>query len=129
MDGNRRPDWLLPMTPFAIQRIKATEQALDLVDRLVEEHGPVALFELGECSDGSDVTCLTRAELLPGDDEMKLGEVGSAAFYVDSRSYERAGRPVLLIDIDTGPARGLPLSGLEDIHFVIRSRAAASVAH
>jgi hypothetical protein len=35
---------------------------------------------------------------------------------------------VLLIDIDPGPAKGLPLQGLEEFHFVIRSRDAASVA-
>ena len=78
------------MTRFAIQRVRATPEALDLIEELVEIHGPVALFQAGECGDGAAATCLTRAELLPSDEDMKLGEIGGAPFYVDTELYETA---------------------------------------
>lgn len=102
------------MTTFAIQRVRGTEEALELIDRLVEIHGPVALFQ----SRAGDAKCLTRAELLPGEGDLKLGEVGCAPFYVDAERYELAGRPALVIDVAPGAAGRFPIEGLEHVHFV-----------
>jgi uncharacterized protein (DUF779 family) len=76
---------------------------------------------LGECEDGAAATCLTRGELLPSDEDVKLGEIGGAPFYMDVHLYERAGRPTCVVDIAPGAAGGLALEGLEQVHFVIRS--------
>jgi uncharacterized protein len=116
------------MTRFAIRRVRATPEAVELVERLVEIHGPVAFVQLGECEDGAAATCLTRGELLPNDDDIKLGEIAGAPFYVDAHLYERAGRPACVVDVAAGAAGGLALEGLEEVHFVIRSpEPAASV--
>ena len=87
------------MPRFAIRRVRATPEAIGLVERLVEIHGPVAFVQLGECEDGAAATCLTRGELLPNDDDLKLGEIGGAPFYVNAHVYERAGRPACLVDV------------------------------
>ncbi len=117
-----------PMTRFAIRRVQATPEALELVERLVERHGPVAFFLFGDCDDGAAVTCLTRAELLPTDDDTKLGEIGGGPFYVNARLYARSGRPTLLLDVAPGAAGGLALEGLEEVHFVTRANAAQELA-
>ncbi len=108
------------MTRFAIRRVKATPEALELIARLREKHGDVAFFQSGECGEGSTATCLSRAELLPGDDDVKLGEIGGAAFYADREQYEDWGEPTLLIDVEPGPASSYSLEGLEEAHFVTR---------
>ncbi len=115
------------MTRFAIQRVKASPEALELIERLVDDHGPLAFLQLGECVEGSSVMCLTRAELLPSDDDVKLGEIGGAPFYIAAAQYERGGRPTLLVDVAPGPRKGLPLQGLEHVHFVTRTRDATAV--
>jgi hypothetical protein len=109
------------MSRFAIRRVVATPEAAELVERLAEVHGPVAFVQLGECEDGAPATCLTRGEVLPNDDDVKLGEIAGAPFYVDAHLYERAGRPTCVVDVAPGPAGGLALEGLEEMHFVIRS--------
>jgi uncharacterized protein (DUF779 family) len=109
------------MTRFAIRRVRATPEALDLIERLAAMHGPVALFQFGECEDGAPATCLTGAELLPNDDDIKLGEIGGAPFYVNADLYARSGRPTCVVDVAPGAAGGLALEGLEEFHFVIRS--------
>jgi uncharacterized protein (DUF779 family) len=111
----------IPMTRFAIQRVKATPEALELIGRLREKHGDVAFLQAGGCGDGSTATCLSRAELLPSDDEVKLGEIGGAPFYADRERYEEWGEPTLLIDVEQGPASSFSLEGLEEVHFVTRS--------
>jgi hypothetical protein len=85
------------------------------------------LLSRGEFEEGSPVTCLTRAELLPSDDEIKLGEVGAAPFYVEAREYERWGRPALVVDVAPGSAGSFSLAGLEEIHFVTRTPSTTAV--
>jgi uncharacterized protein len=108
------------MTRFAIQRVRATPEALELIEQLVEDHGPVAFLQLLRCSDESPVICLTRAELLPGDQDVKLGEVGGAPFYVDAEQYEHSGRPSIVVDVAPGAAGRFSLEGLGEVHFVTR---------
>lgn len=87
----------------------------------MEKHGPIAFFQSGDSPDGSAAMCLTRAELLPEEHEIKLGEIGAAPFYIDAEQYERWGRPSLVIDVAPGGAGRLALEGLEDVHFVTRT--------
>jgi len=115
-----------PMTRFAIRRVRATPEAVELIARLAERHGPVAFFQFGECEEGAAATCLTRAELLPDEDDMKIGEIGGAPFYVNAQLYARSGRPSCVVDVAPGAAGALALEGLEDVHFVIRTSADAA---
>lgn len=123
-DDTPRAGWFAgAMTRFAIQRVRATPEALDLIDQLVEKHGPVAFFQAGGCCDGTAAKCLTKAELLPSDDDIKLGEIGRAPVYVDAEEYRRLGRPAFVIDVAVGPAGAFSLEGLEQVHFVSRAPA------
>ena len=117
-----------PGTRFAIQRVRATPEALDLILRLRQRHGDVAFFQSGRCGEEAPATCLTKGELLPDPDEVKLGEVGGCPFYVDDEQYERSGRPALEIDVAPGSAGGCSLEGLEDVHFVTRTPETAAAA-
>jgi uncharacterized protein (DUF779 family) len=110
-----------PMTRFAIQRVKATPEALQLIERLRERHGDLAFIHSAASCEGSAPICLTKGELLPSPSDTKLGEIGASPFYVDSEQYERWGRPSLVIDVVPGPAGGFSLEGLEEVHFVTRT--------
>jgi uncharacterized protein len=63
------------MTCFAIQRVKATSVAFELIVGPSEKHGPVSFFRSGGCCDGSAPTCLERAELVPSPSDVKMGEI------------------------------------------------------
>jgi len=107
------------VTRFAIRRVSASPEAVELIGRLVELHGPVAFFQFGGCEEGASATCLTRAELLPTDDDVKIGEIAGAPFYVNAQLYARSGRPACVVDVAPGAAGGLALEGLEKQHFVV----------
>jgi uncharacterized protein len=117
------------MTAFAIRRVTPTPEAEELIERLVERHGPVAFFQFGGCKEGGVTACLTRAELLPSDEDVKIGEVAGCPFYVNAELYARAGRPTCLLAVEPGAAEGLPLEGLDDSHFVTRASEADAAAH
>jgi uncharacterized protein (DUF779 family) len=62
--------------------------------------------------------CLKAGELPVGPQDLCLGEIGGAPFYIDAEQYERWGRPRFQIDVAPGAADGFSLEALEDIHFV-----------
>ncbi len=101
--------------------VSATPAALEVIERLKEKHGPLAFYQSGGCCDGSAAICLTRGELLPSDDDLKLGAIAGAPFYVDDEMYQRWGRPAFVIDVGDGEAGGFSLEGSEGVHFVSRS--------
>ncbi|HME03907.1 MAG TPA: DUF779 domain-containing protein [Solirubrobacteraceae bacterium] len=104
------------------EKLTATPAAVRMVERLTAEHGPLAFFQSGGCCDGSSPICLKDGELPPGANDLLLGDVAGAPFYVDGEQYERWGHPTFVIDASPGPAEGFSLS-LPDAHFVTRSPA------
>ena len=100
--------------------VTATPAAIEMIERLSAEHGPLALFQSGGCCDGSSPICLKSGELPPGPSDRLLGSIGDAPFYVDGDQYIRWREPSFLIDVRPGPAEGFSLS-LPDAHLVTRS--------
>jgi uncharacterized protein (DUF779 family) len=100
--------------------VTATDAAIEAIERLRAEHGPLAFFQSGGCCDGSLPICLKDGELPPGSGDALLGEVAGAPFYVDSEQHARWGRPSFVLDVSPAPAEGFSLS-LPDAHFVTRS--------
>jgi uncharacterized protein (DUF779 family) len=101
--------------------VRATAAALEIIDRLVQRHGPVVFFQSGGCCDGSSAMCLLAEELPAGPADVLLGSIGGASFYIDGDQYERWNRPAFVIDVADGPADGFSLEGGEGVHFVSRS--------
>jgi uncharacterized protein (DUF779 family) len=105
------------MQPVDEVSVTATDAAIEAIERLRAEHGPLAFFQSGGCCDGSLPICLKDGELPPGSGDLLLGSVAGAPFYVDSEQHERWGSPSFLLDVRPGAAQGFSLS-LPDAHFV-----------
>jgi uncharacterized protein (DUF779 family) len=101
--------------------VDATPAALEVIERLRAGHGPLAFFQSGGCCDGTSPLCLKDGELPPGPQDLQLGEIGGAPFFIDAEQYERWGRPQFLIDVSPGAAEGFSLEALEGVHFVSRT--------
>ena len=99
--------------------VTASGEAIEAIERLRAEHGPLAFFQSGGCCDGSLPICMKDGELPPGPGDELLGTVGGAPFYVDCEQYRRWGQPSFLLDLRPGAAEGFSLS-LPDAHFVTR---------
>jgi uncharacterized protein (DUF779 family) len=101
-------------------RIAATPEALDTLERLTAKYGRLMLFQSGGCCDGSSPLCLHEGELLIGPNDVLLGELAGTPFYIDSDQDERWNRPRFELDVSPGAAMGFSLEGLEGCHFVTR---------
>ena len=100
--------------------VTATSAATEMAARLSALHGPLAFFQSGGCCDGTAPICLKDGELPPGANDLLLGRIAGAPFYVDREQYLRWGQPTFLIDTRPGAAEGFSLS-LPDAHFVTRA--------
>jgi uncharacterized protein (DUF779 family) len=107
-------------------QVVATDAALAAIERLTAKHGPLMLVQSGGCCDGSSPICLHAGDLLIGPNDLLLGYLGGAPFYIDDELYERWSRPEIVVDAANGPAEGFSLEGLDGIHFVTCPRARAN---
>jgi len=103
----------------ASDRVQATPEALEVIERLAARNGPLVFLQSGGCCDGSSPVCVRAGELLLGPGDELVGAVGPAAFYVDHDQDVRWGRPTYHIDVAQGAGDTFSLEGREDLHFVL----------
>jgi uncharacterized protein (DUF779 family) len=66
--------------------------------------------------------CFAEGEFKIGSHDVRLGEVGGCAFYIDARQFEVWKHTQLILDVGIGEPEGFSLAAGEDRHFVIRSK-------
>lgn len=104
-------------------KLSATAAALETIDRLQQRHGPLAFFQSGGCCDGSLPICMPADEMPAGPNDLELGELGGAPFYVDADQYRRWNEPEFVLDVAAGKPEGFSLGASEGVHFVSRTPA------
>ena len=76
----------------------------------------------GGCCDGSSPMCYPVGELLVGASDVKLGDIGGAAFYMSAAQFEYWKHTHLTIDVVVGRGGMFSLEGSEGLRFLTRSR-------
>lgn len=102
--------------------VTATPSAVAMVRRLVEIHGPLAIFQSGGCCDGSTPICVRAEELPLGPHDLLLGEIAGVPVYVDDDQHRRWRQPHYTIDVSPGAPTGMSI-GLDDQHLTSRPAA------
>jgi uncharacterized protein (DUF779 family) len=88
-----------------VERVLATNAALDLIDRLRAKHGPLMFHQSGGCCDGSAPMCYPKGEFRVGGNDVHLGAIGGCDVFMDAE-------PVRLLEAypadhhDVVPGRG-----------------------
>jgi uncharacterized protein (DUF779 family) len=106
----------------AVTRVDATQQALDLIERLRARYGPVMFHQSGGCCDGSSPMCYPAGEFPLGPSDVKLGEIGGAPFYMSESQFEYWQHTKLIIDVVKGQGGMFSLENGEGVRFLTRSR-------
>jgi uncharacterized protein (DUF779 family) len=103
-------------------RVVATEAALSLVARLRARHGPVMFHQSGGCCDGSSPMCYAQGDLLTGDSDRRIGEIGGSPFFIGAAQFEYWRHTQLIIDVVPGRGGMFSLENGEGVRFLTRSR-------
>ncbi|MBP6749464.1 MAG: DUF779 domain-containing protein [Xanthomonadaceae bacterium] len=103
-------------------QVIATLPALALIDKLRARHGPVLFHQSGGCCDGSSPMCFPEGEFLIGDNDVRMGEIGGASFYISRPQFEYWKHTQLIIDVVEGRGGMFSLENGEGVRFLVRSR-------
>jgi uncharacterized protein (DUF779 family) len=106
-------------------KVTATPEALQRIEELKAKHGPLMFHQSGGCCDGSSPMCYHEGELLVGDNDVKLGEIGGCSFYMSAPQYEVWKHTDLTIDVVPGRGGMFSLEGPEGYRFLTRSEVCA----
>ncbi|ROH92115.1 DUF779 domain-containing protein [Stagnimonas aquatica] len=105
-----------------IPRVTATPAALALIDELRAAHGALLFHQSGGCCDGSSPMCYPLGEFLLGDEDIHLGAIGGAAFYISRPQFEYWQHTQLIIDVVPGRGGMFSLDNGSGRRFLTRSR-------
>ena len=105
------------------ERVIATDAALELIELLKQRHGPIMFHQSGGCCDGSSPMCYEQGDLLLGNQDVLLGEIGGSPFYMHKNQFDYWKHTQLIIDVVDGRGGMFSLEGVEGKRFLTRSRA------
>jgi uncharacterized protein (DUF779 family) len=103
-------------------RVVATEAALELIARLRARNGPVIFHQSGGCCDGSSPMCYAEGDLITGDSDRRIGEIGGCAFFIGAAQFDYWRHTQLVIDVVPGRGGMFSLENGEGVRFLTRSR-------
>ena len=92
-----------------------------MLAEIVADHGPVMFHQSGGCCDGSSPMCYAQGDLLIGDQDVQLGEIGGMPFYISRSQYEVWRHTDLIIDVVKGRGGMFSLDNGRERRFLTRS--------
>ena len=105
-----------------VERVLATDEALALIERLRDRHGPLMFHQSGGCCDGSSPMCYPDGEFRIGGNDVRLGSIGGCAVFMDADQFDYWKHTQLIIDVVPGRGSGFSLEAPEGVRFLTRSR-------
>lgn len=113
-----------------LARVAASGEAVDLLRKLWDQHGPLMIHQSGGCCDGSSPMCFPAGEFMTSDNDILLGaleistddEPKSVGFWMSREQFEYWSHTHLTMDVVKGRGSGFSLEGPEGLRFIIRSR-------
>jgi uncharacterized protein (DUF779 family) len=103
-------------------RVLATEAALALIAELGAKNGPLLFHQSGGCCDGSSPMCFGAGDYMLAPDDVELGEIGGARFYMSPSQFEVWKFTQLIIDVVPGMGGMFSLENGTGKRFLTRSR-------
>lgn len=105
-----------------VERVSATPTALALIALLQSRHGALLFHQSGGCCDGSAPMCYPAGEFKIGGQDILMGEIGGAPFYMSKSQFEYWKHTHLIIDVVEGRGSGFSLEAPDGVRFLTRSR-------
>lgn len=105
-----------------VERVVATQSALELIDMLKVKHGALMFHQSGGCCDNSAANCYLPTDLTIGAYDVLLGHISDVPFYISKSQYDYWKHTQLIIDVIDGHGGTFSLEASEGKAFLTRSR-------
>lgn len=106
----------------SLDRVIATDAALQMIAELRRRHGPLMFFQSGGCCDGSAPMCYPAGEFDVSETDVYLGNLDGAPFYIGLEQFQYWEHTQLIIDVVTGNGGMFSLDNGTGRRFLTRSR-------
>ncbi len=106
----------------SLTRVLATPAAEALIALLREKHGEVLFHQSGGCCDGSSPMCYPVDDFIVGEQDILLGEIAGARFFISPSQFEYWKHTQLIIDVVDGRGGMFSLENGTGQRFLTRSR-------
>lgn len=103
-------------------RVLVTEKAVEIIQQLQEQHGPLMFHQSGGCCDGSSPMCFPEGELLIDQNDVCLGTIIGVKFYMSADQFEYWKHTQLTVDVTEGRGAGFSLEAPLGLRFITISR-------
>ena len=107
-------------------KVSATPEAVELLDEIIADHGPVLFHQSGGCCDGSSPMCYPRDDFIVGDHDVLLGKIGETPVYISESQFEAWKHTDLTIDVVPGRGGMFSLDNGREKRFLTRSTVCAA---
>ncbi len=105
-----------------VARVIATPKANNLISKLSSQYGEIIFHQSGGCCDGSSPMCYQKSDFFVGDQDILLGEIGGAPFYISAAQFAYWRHTQLIIDVIPGQGGMFSLENGTGERFLTRSR-------
>ena len=110
-------------------RVALTAAAVELLNKLWLQHGPLMFHQSGGCCDGSSPMCYPAGEFITGDSDVMLGlfDISDAllpqpiGFWMSKEQFNYWSHTHLTVDVVPGRGSGFSVEAPEGKRFLIRS--------
>jgi uncharacterized protein (DUF779 family) len=110
------------MADKEVERVIVTPAAVELIEKLRAEHGPLLFHQSGGCCDGSAPMCFPAGEFMVGSSDVKLGTIADVPFYMSESQFAYWKNTQLIIDVVPGNGGMFSLERPTGLRFLTRSR-------
>lgn len=105
-----------------VNRVSATAEAAELLEKLKGQHGPLMIHQSGGCCDGSAPMCYPRNDFKVGQQDVLLGIVNDVPVFISGPQFDVWKHTRLIIDVVPGRGSGFSVEAPEGVRFLTRSK-------
>ena len=105
-----------------IPRVKVTDEAKKVIDKIRAGHGELMFHQSGGCCDGSSPMCYEKGDFLVGPADVWLGQIDGCDFWMAKDQFEFFKHTELTIDVTPGRGASFSLEIPLGVRFVTKSR-------
>lgn len=81
-----------------VEKLLVTPLAIEVIEKLKEEHGELVFNQSGGCCDGTAPMCYAKDDFYVPSRHIKLGEIVGCEFFIDPEKYEYFKHSEITID-------------------------------
>jgi uncharacterized protein (DUF779 family) len=104
-----------------LDKVTATPEAMQFLNEIIADHGPVLFHQSGGCCDGSSPMCYPRSDYIVGERDVLLGNIGDTPVYISESQYEAWKHTDLILDVVPGRGGMFSLDNGREKRFLTRS--------